>query len=215
MTEFLLDFGGAFCHQLPYKSFYLSDVPFWLCGRCSGMYLGALIAYVWLRGGVSRRLAFDRRWWGFFWITMGLLSADVLIGLWKIRGWVVPRFVTGYLFGFAATLGTWSFVSRKLEAPLEDTRMPWPLLAVDILGVALCVGMISLLTPFEWSMAALTVPVMLGMTVFYAGWNGILYLLIFRKLKIAPRRRVMALGLVGVGMWAVEIGFAYALTYWT
>jgi uncharacterized membrane protein len=38
--------GYAICHQIPERSFKIGDRTFPLCARCSGMYLGAFIAFL-------------------------------------------------------------------------------------------------------------------------------------------------------------------------
>ena len=38
--------GYAICHQIPERSFTIGERSFPLCARCSGMYLGAFIAFV-------------------------------------------------------------------------------------------------------------------------------------------------------------------------
>ena len=38
--------GYAICHQIPERSFKIGERTFPLCARCSGMYLGAFIAFV-------------------------------------------------------------------------------------------------------------------------------------------------------------------------
>src|SRR5512136_1841670 len=44
--------GYAVCHQIPGRSFFLSERQLPLCARCSGMYLGACIGLLYFfKGG--------------------------------------------------------------------------------------------------------------------------------------------------------------------
>lgn len=38
--------GYSFCHRIDSRSFHIGDIQFPLCARCSGMYLGALLALI-------------------------------------------------------------------------------------------------------------------------------------------------------------------------
>ncbi len=38
--------GYSFCHRIDARSFHIGDIQFPLCARCSGMYLGALLALI-------------------------------------------------------------------------------------------------------------------------------------------------------------------------
>lgn len=40
--------GASVCHQIPSHSFTIEDVQFPLCSRCTGMYLGAFIGFLYL-----------------------------------------------------------------------------------------------------------------------------------------------------------------------
>lgn len=52
--------GYAVCHRLPTHSPFFGTVQFPLCFRCSGMYLAALITWLWLRFTASQRTGFPR-----------------------------------------------------------------------------------------------------------------------------------------------------------
>jgi hypothetical protein len=48
--------GSAVCHQLPWRSFYLSGAPLPVCARCTGVYAAAAcVALMSLAGGTARR----------------------------------------------------------------------------------------------------------------------------------------------------------------
>ncbi len=53
--------GYAVCHQIDFRSFHLGDRPVSLCARCTGIYLGAMLALAYLfavrkrRGGAPPR----------------------------------------------------------------------------------------------------------------------------------------------------------------
>lgn len=42
----LYKIGYAICHQIPEKTFYVYDQLMPLCSRCTGIYLGVLISFV-------------------------------------------------------------------------------------------------------------------------------------------------------------------------
>ena len=57
--------GSVICHQRPERSFHTADVKWPVCGRCSGLYLGApvgaLTAWSLMRGRRRRARLIDQR----------------------------------------------------------------------------------------------------------------------------------------------------------
>lgn len=209
--DFLFECGGAICHQLPYKSFYLADKPFWLCARCSGMYLGAFVALIWMAGHRwSVRLAFDRRWWITVMTTLGLLLADLVAGIWLIHDWIVPRFITGYLFGSVATAGAFSVLIGKTGMDVRSISVrPMGLIAM-VAVLALWIAVIRFLTPFDWGAVVLSVPVVTGLLALWGIWNSLLFVLIFPRLPVNRGIRSLVFSMVaGLLMFAVEASVAW------
>lgn len=60
--------GYAVCHRIPTHSPFFGDIQFPLCFRCSGMYLAALVTWVWLSVTAPRRSGFPRG------VTAGILG---------------------------------------------------------------------------------------------------------------------------------------------
>lgn len=92
------------CHQLPDRSFLISNYKLGVCSRCTGIYLGMLISglsFPLLRGIGNRKLPSK-------WILAIAMTPLVLDGATQFVGLRVStnilRFSTGLLFGFALTL---------------------------------------------------------------------------------------------------------------
>jgi uncharacterized membrane protein len=72
--------GYAVCHRIPARSFLINDRPIPLCARCSGMYLGALLGFIYqLRlgrpGGMpSLKIFFVLGLFGLFFFVDGVNS---------------------------------------------------------------------------------------------------------------------------------------------
>ncbi len=69
--------GGLICHQRPDRSFVRCDSQWAVCGRCAGLYLGALLGSVTAAVGVVRR---DTPWGT--WRRVVLLAALPTAALW-------------------------------------------------------------------------------------------------------------------------------------
>lgn len=209
--EFLFECGGAICHQLPYKSFYLGEEQFWLCARCSGMYIGAFVALGWTVANRWRvRFTFDRRWWIYVMTTLAVLVADLVAGNWLVQGWVVPRFITGYFFGVAATAGAFSYLIGKVGTNVQSISIrPWWPTAVGVVLIA-WIGIIHGLTPVQWGAPVLSIPVAAGLLTFWGIWNSLLFVLIFPRLPVSRGVRSLLFSMsAGLLMFAVEASVAW------
>lgn len=90
-------FGHGLCHQMPGHSYTIGGVQLPLCARCSGIYLGALLAVVWyiVRGkGTSGTLPTMP-------ILLAMLSSFVFLGIDGINSYVnfTVNTMGGSLFG--------------------------------------------------------------------------------------------------------------------
>lgn len=106
--------GYAVCHRIPLRTFFMGDRALPLCARCSGMYLGALMGFLYyLRfpgkaGMPPRRLLVV---FGFFLAAFGLDGANSYLqlfpefpGLYQPENWLRLLTGTGVGLGMAAVL---------------------------------------------------------------------------------------------------------------
>ena len=70
--------GYAVCHRIDLRSFQLGDRPLPLCARCTGMYLGALVTFVYFAATAGRAGLYPG------WSIVALLAAGA--GLWAFDG---------------------------------------------------------------------------------------------------------------------------------
>jgi uncharacterized membrane protein len=71
--------GYAVCHRIAVRSFFFGERQLPLCARCSGMYLGAMLALVYQAFLSPRRGGLPRR--GVLWMLIFFVLAFVLDGL--------------------------------------------------------------------------------------------------------------------------------------
>jgi len=98
------------CHQMASRSFMMGNYQFPVCARCTGAYLGELIAVVSLMFGIRLPLT----------VAGGL--ALVMLGDWSVQRLGIlastntRRFTTGLVGGFGLIqLAFWSFMFCKLR----------------------------------------------------------------------------------------------------
>lgn len=96
--------GSVVCHQIPERSFLTAGVPWPVCARCSGLYLGAAAGFVvWL--GLRRLTA--RRFVGRPMLALAVVTVPTavswvtgVVGLWE--GTNMIRFVLAAPLGLTA-----------------------------------------------------------------------------------------------------------------
>jgi len=115
----LLSLRPPICHQMPERSFELLGFPWAVCHRCSGIYLGVLLAAVFYTA-IPRRLTSHemRRYW------VAAATAPLLmdVGLTAAGVWnnaPLSRLCTGFLFG--------SMLSSLLVPAFSEFLQPWNL----------------------------------------------------------------------------------------
>lgn len=97
-------FGGFICHQRPERSFSSCGRQWPVCGRCSGLYLGAAAGTVLVAFGVRRRLTVSR------WRQAFLLAAAPTLLSWTVEAssgldpGTVARFVLALPLGVLTAL---------------------------------------------------------------------------------------------------------------
>jgi uncharacterized membrane protein len=217
-------FLGGVCHQLPERSFQFGGRALPLCARCTGTFLGALLAFVALyiiaRG---RRGRFPI--WQVNVILAGLMAWWAVDGsnsfLYLITGhaWLyMPsntlRLITG--MGCGLTIGAvihplyqasvWrGAVNRPV---LENVGQLGLLLAVGAAGVLLVLGWRT--APYEFWTALLFVAVLGVFTLL----NSILVVILFRKEGLVVRyAELVPYTLIGLVMSVAEIGSLATLHY--
>jgi uncharacterized membrane protein len=98
-AEFLYLFFSPVCHQMPQRSFALRGMPWAVCHRCAGIYIGLFAGSLLpLRWRASAFPAERRRTWVL--AASGPLLLDVVLpyaGLWSSTA--ASRFLTGFVFG--------------------------------------------------------------------------------------------------------------------
>jgi len=90
-------FFSGICHQIPERSFWISEHPLAVCHRCSGIYLGLFLGSLIKFGFVHRSPQRRRK---FLIAAISVLLMDALLpyaGLWRSAPF--SRFLTGLLFG--------------------------------------------------------------------------------------------------------------------
>jgi uncharacterized membrane protein len=103
---------SAGCHQLPARSFFYRDRQFPMCARCTGVFIGHLVAYTmfWFYEPRVAYLLFG----------CGVILADWLLQYMKIRMSTNPRrLITGLIGGYSSAtlaLTVIAFCIRKLFA---------------------------------------------------------------------------------------------------
>jgi len=91
------------CHQLPLRSFHLSDHPLAVCSRCTGLYAGfagASLVYPLLRS-LKRTDTPGRRWLLLATLPMAIDLGLDFLGLWQNTH--LSRLATGLLLGSVAS----------------------------------------------------------------------------------------------------------------
>lgn len=206
--------GYALCHQIPERSFFFHEHQSPLCARCTGMYLGLMLGFIFL---VVRRRTHAARL-----PSSGIVS--MLIGFITIMGIdginstisIIPgapqlyhttnihRIVTGTLFGIAiAMLFIPILTSAVWKLPSGDrTLKNWRELAV-LMVIAFGLDAI-VLTQADWLLYPITILSIVG-PLLLLGFMGAIIVLTVRNLVntvdrwrqlILPMLSGVALGLV-------------------
>ncbi|MBM7686406.1 DUF2085 domain-containing protein [Defluviitalea raffinosedens] len=102
MMQWIYFIGRSVCHQIPERSFFIGNHQLPLCARCTGIYMGVFLGFLYL---FSRK-----RWKGnkppslkillfilLSWIPMMIDGATSYIGLRASNN--IARLITGFLFG--------------------------------------------------------------------------------------------------------------------
>jgi uncharacterized membrane protein len=217
-------FLGGVCHQLPERSFQFGGRALPLCARCTGTFLGALLAFVTLyliargrRGGfpiwqVNVILACLMAWWA-------VDGSNSFLYLITGRAWLYEpsntlRLITG--MGCGLTIG--AVIHPLYQASVWRGAVNRPVLEnVGQLGLLLAVGAAGILSVLGWRSApyefwaALLLVAVLGV---FTLLNSILAVILFRKEGLIVRyAELVPYTLIGLVLSVAEIGLLATLHY--
>ena len=147
--------GYAVCHQIDVRSFSIGDRPISLCARCTGMYLGAMLALGWL--AIFRRARSDNPPWIVIGIGAALVGAFGVDGVNSLANLIpeIPalypssntlRVLTGT--GMGLVMGSAVFLAfnqtvwatRDAQPVLGSVRDAGALIGLGLVGVALALS---------------------------------------------------------------------------
>jgi uncharacterized membrane protein len=94
-------FFSGICHQIPERCFMLSGHPLAVCHRCSGIYFGLFAGSLILIQSMHRTPQRRRNWLMAAIIPLFIDALLPCTGLWANTA--ASRFITGFLFGAAAS----------------------------------------------------------------------------------------------------------------
>ena len=162
--------GGGVCHQLPDRSLQVAGQALPLCARCSGTYLGAVIGLLAVLLPGRGRASLLPRWpalatLGAFLTAWGIDGLNSYLTFFPEIPHLYPptntlRLLTGALEGLALSLLLWPVAGftlwrrpreepitsvRELVAPVASTVAVVGLLSLEMPGLLLAAGVLSIL----------------------------------------------------------------------
>lgn len=188
LTRFMYEQCGFLCHQLESRSIMIAGVPLPVCSRCTGIYAGALFAFliriILYRWNVRPQM---HRWiYGTTIATLVFLLFDVYAG-YRIYGDQHPvRYTSGYLFGFMIffLIGTW--IKSYTVDPLKEFRKPVSVkifFAAMTFGLSLSVILYIFCAAEPWFFYFSLSAVFTGIWVLYSAANTLIFFWIFSNLR--------------------------------
>lgn len=208
--------GYAVCHQLPGHSYFAGPWQLPLCARCTGQYLGAFSALVYLlwrgRGRAARwpdaRVAAFLALGLLAWLVDGLNSFAAFWGLPHLYTPQQPlRLATGLVAGVGWMTLFWPLWVQAMVATPKNQRL-WRL--EDIPGLLAAVGLPGMFVHFGPAPVRLA----MGMLSAFSAWlfltmvvgAGVRLLVGFRL------PRPLAIGAAGMGSLAIIAGMGFLRT---
>ncbi len=179
--------GFTECHQMIERTLRFDEKYLFLCSRCSGIYTGYFISYmfIWFAG--------KRKSGGFppgkviltGIILSSLMFIDVGTAFFELRtGTNDIRIITGLLAGFSVAFLVFPILNRLLFEPPDDVRVLDSLTQyLYVLGINLFA---FLLIKTEWSILfyVFFTIISTGLILLYINLNSIVLLLLLRLIKI-------------------------------
>ncbi len=173
--------GYAVCHRLPAHSPFFGGVQFPLCFRCSGMYLAALVTWVWLTLSAPRRGGFPQG--AVAALLGGLFAAWALDGMNAFLGDLLGRtlyppsnalrLATGLGMGVVMATLLYTIVQQTFWATWKpQPALDGPRLGGALVGAALMGGLMLWRPPaLLYPLAVLSTGTVLGMlTLIYTAF---------------------------------------------
>lgn len=225
LLELLHWLGYGVCHQIPERTIHLAGQALPLCARCSGIYLGAMVGFVFMlasgrgRSSIMPPVRVLAVLLGF----VALFAADGLNSyltffpgaphLYQPQNWL--RLTTGTLHGLAI-----SFIVMPVFAFTfwreTDTR---PVLSglKELAAVVAAAAVVILVveTGEDFLLYPVAIVSAVGLLAMFSLLNGAIFLIVSRREGKATRRGELWLPLlVGLAMGLTEIGLLDAGRLW-
>ena len=180
MNDFLQRMGSAVCHQMAERSFIMEGMQMPLCARCTGIYIGAFLAFCFLF--LRKRMQADTFTLPQAFLTalailpVGIDGVGSYLGFWESSQ--MMRVFTGSLVGvvtpgFLLVAGNYD-PEQKEGQPVYEKTAGLLLMMVISVGLGFC-----LLTelPLYWAGAMVSV---LGQVLL---WGGVVWLVLKNMVK--------------------------------
>lgn len=215
--------GYAVCHRIPARSFLINDRPMPLCARCSGMYLGALLAMGYLssfgrRGGMpplkiaAVLVAFVA--------AFGIDGANSYLHFFpQVEGLYEPHNILRLVTGTGVGLGIGSVLVPVIHQTLWQTYDRHPALAgwrqfLPLIGLAvlLVLAVLSEIPALLYPLAILSsISILLTLTLVYT----IVWIMVSKKDNQYQRiRELWVPALAGFITALLQIAVLDAGRYW-
>ena len=137
-------FGSSVCHQLPERSFQVQEIILPVCGRCTGIYMGfgLVFLYLWYKKRLYHNKPFSTQQTILCAMAFLPISIDGFfsyLGIWESNGFL--RVVTGALAGmnlpiFLILGGNFQVGEENEDEILNGKEQGF------ILGITLCIGLL-------------------------------------------------------------------------
>ncbi|MFI3230406.1 MAG: DUF2085 domain-containing protein [bacterium] len=109
---FFMNLFSHSCHQIPERSFFIKSYQFPICARCTGLYLGYIIALI---GLIKSKKIFNFKASIVFIVVMAVDGLGQLFKFFESNN--SRRFITGFLSGLATISLLKIFLSTTKKTP--------------------------------------------------------------------------------------------------
>lgn len=182
-TGWLYTACSALCHQLPDRSFFLSNAFLPVCARCTGLYSGTFIGILWiiLKNGIRGRYLFNRT----FVVFLFLSGLYILIDWGLDSSSNIVRFVNGFVGGWAAALSGFSVLTFFLWKPEEQSIRKFDHWSVFSGIIILSINVVFIILPTLENIAFFTLwtLILFGVVTLFTVTNSVMLVLIFDNVR--------------------------------